>query len=424
MRSKSRLWLIALALLPAISAPVWGAARPVGAEFRVNGNTESKQRNPAAAYNAAGTALVVWENDKLGLRGRFYGADGSALGTELALVANQVLPGVPAVGEVKTRKDPAVAFLPSGEFLVAWTEEKAHVRVDIFIETRDILDRDVFVQKFSAAGAPVGTPVRLNATTNGFQAVPRILVRNGADAIVVWQSDDRRPGGAGDGIYGRPVSRTTSRPAGSEFKASPNGTAAAAAIAGDAAGNFLVAWEAADSNTLGVFARLYDRSADPKGGEFRINSSTAGLQRRPAIATDRTGGYLVTWQGQYGGSQKKAHIYGQFLGGAGSFVGPQFQVSEGVGPTQISPSVAQLKGGNFLVIWSDWNDISPLGIYGVEVDKLGHATGSEVRLNDAQVNAWFRTSLAVGAANGQVMVPWEGFTTRRLGISARRLVEE
>src|SRR3954452_7614505 len=118
MKMKPMLWLTALALLPAASAPVLAQPQLLGAEFRVNANAESKHHNPVAAFNAAGSALVVWENDKNGLRGRFYRRDGSALTDELGLVANQKLPGVPATGPEVIRKDPAVAFLASGEFLL------------------------------------------------------------------------------------------------------------------------------------------------------------------------------------------------------------------------------------------------------------------------------------------------------------------
>src|SRR5690348_9688562 len=141
MRSKPSLWLT-LALLPAIAAPVLGQPRPVGDEFRVNANTPYKQRNPVAAYNASGSVLVVWENDRAGLRGRLYGHDGSPLSGELSLVANQILPRIPAQGLEVIRKEPAVAALPSGEFLLAWTQERDDVSIDLFLETRTPLDRD------------------------------------------------------------------------------------------------------------------------------------------------------------------------------------------------------------------------------------------------------------------------------------------
>src|SRR5437764_10941563 len=44
------------------------------------------------------------------------------------------------------------------------------------------------------------------------------------------------------------------------------------AVAADAAGNFLVAWEAADGSSQGVYARLFDRTATPQGSELLVNS--------------------------------------------------------------------------------------------------------------------------------------------------------
>src|SRR5882672_6279598 len=141
---KPSLWLIALSLLPTMAAPVLGQPRPVGNEFRVNGTTEFKQRNPVASFNAGGSSLVVWENDRKGLLGRIYGRDGSPQTDELSLVANQTLARVPSHGLEVLRKEPSVAFLASGEFLLAWTEERDEVSADLFLETRNVLDRDVY----------------------------------------------------------------------------------------------------------------------------------------------------------------------------------------------------------------------------------------------------------------------------------------
>jgi hypothetical protein len=421
MRSKPSLWLT-LALLPALAAPVMGQPRPVGDEFLVNANTELKMHNPVAAFNAAGSSLVVWENERTGLRGRLYGRDGSPTTGELGLVADQILPRIPAQGPEVIRKEPAVAFLPSGEFLLAWTEERDNVSIDLFLETRTVLDRDVYVQKFSAAGAPLGTPVRVNATTNGFQSNPRLLVRNGADVLVAWQSDDRTASKLGDGIFARLVRSSPLQASGGELKlSSVPGFAGNAALAASANGSFAVAWEAADASSQGVFVRLFDRSASPRGAEFRVNSTVSGLQRRPAIAADpNTGGYVVVWQGQ-AGTIKDSHIYGQFLGSGGNFIGPEIRVSQGVAQGQISPSVAGV-GDHFLVAWVDYADIFPVGVFSVEIDKLGNAIGAEVEINSAPINAISRTAIALSPLGG-VLIPWEGFTSNpdSPGISARRV---
>jgi hypothetical protein len=411
MRMKPRLSLIALALLVAV--PVLGQPRPVGTEFRVNGDTQWKLHNPVAAFNVSGAALVVWENEAGGLLGRYYGPSGALTG-EFVLVANQRLATIPGHGAEVVRKDPAVAFLPTGDFLLAWTEERSNVSVDIFYEQRSVTSRDVFLQKFSAAGAPLGGPVRVNSATSGYHTLPKILVRNGGDAVVVWQTLKTSAIGCVNGRFVRSTGAL-----GAEFKIA-GGNAANPAIAGKPNGNFLVTWEADDGSSLGVFGRIFDGANG--GTAFRINSDVAGLQRRAAVVADRTtGGWLVVWQAQ-GDTYKQAHISGQFVGALGNLVGPQFRISQGVGPAQISPSVAASKGGNFLVTWLDYNDYFPIGLFGVEIDKLGNGVGDEVEISSRQVNAHVRTSLAVSPA-GDVLAPWEGFTSNdeRPDIAARRV---
>jgi large repetitive protein len=411
MRSKPCWWLMALVLLTATAAPMLGQPQFAGAEFRVNGDTNAILHNPAVAFSGNGNAMVVWEDAQAGLRGRLYDSNGNALSAELSLVANQILQGLPAHGTETIRKDAAVAFLPGGDFIVAWTEERDKVSVDILFESRQVIDRNVIAQKFSAAGAPQGTPARLNASAAGYQSLPKILVRSGQDPFVVWQT--------GDGIFGRAFRPEKSKAVGSEVKIS-SGAGGNAAIAGDAAGNFLVSWEAADRSSQGVYARLFDKSASARGGEFLVNSTVEGLQRRPAVTAVKAGGWFVVWQGQ-GATAKDAHVYGQFLGGGGSFIGPEFRISQGVGPTQVSPAVAQVANGNFVVAWTDWKEPFPIGVFSVELDQLGNARGAEAEVNTRPIGSQVRTALA--AFGSTVLIPWEGFTDSNThpGISARRL---
>ncbi len=139
------------------------------------------------------------------------------------------------------------------------------------------------------------------------------------------------------------------------------------------------------------------------------------------MTADRnTGGWLVVWQGQAGGI-KDSHIYGQFLGAGGSFIGPEVRISQGVAQGQVAPSIAPV-AGNFLVTWLDYSDIFPVGLFAVEVDKLGHEVGAEVKINSQAINFQTRTSVAVSPL-GDVLVPWEGFTSSPNApvISARRV---
>jgi flagellin len=64
-------------------------------------------------------------------------------------------------------------------------------------------------------------------------------------------------------------------------------------------GGYLVVWEdlgGVDGDSAGVLAQRYDSSGVAVGVETQINTTTAGLQGHPTIATLSDGSYVVTWQ--------------------------------------------------------------------------------------------------------------------------------
>ncbi|HVT57020.1 MAG TPA: hypothetical protein VHR45_01355 [Thermoanaerobaculia bacterium] len=413
--------LLSLSALPSSAGQ---GPQLVGSEFRVNLNTESQQRNPVAAWNPAGGALVVWENDHNGLRGRLFGADGTSQSDELELVANQVLPSIPGDGPVTTRRDPAVAFLPSGDFLLVWAEEVGHLESTIFFESLAIGTRDIFIARFNGAGQPASKRFRVSLNNAGLKSRPQIAVRPGGDALVVWMNQTRRGGPtADDGIFGRVVT-ATSRPTGPEFKVStsPGTFAETPVLAVDPSGSFLVAWESRPAGTAygtAIFARQFDATGAALASDFRVDSGVTGPQRRAAAASDGKGAFLVVWQGFFE-NVSQARIFGQRINGSGHLIGSQAQISKGYGTAQISPSVAAAPHQTFIVTWMDYEKWFPLGMAGVQVDGRGTALSNELWINDHQIGAKLRTSLASDGA-GKYLAPYESFfDASNLGISARR----
>jgi hypothetical protein len=421
MKSKHSIWLAAIAVAPFLASGLWAETRSAGSELRVSSPGQERLRAPAAAWTGADRALVVWDNEISGLRGRYLGADGAAKSAELGLVANQNLPGIPGSGTVVSRKDAALVPLTGGDFFLFWTEEKAELRVDYFYEDRQVTDRDVVGQRFNAAGAPVGARFRINSETSGFQSRPKAITLSTGEILVVFESDDQQGSvGPKDGIFGRVMS-AAGRALTDVFKINAEGKLPAAnpALAADARGNFLVSWESGRGRELDVFARLFDHTGAGKGQAVRVNADVPGLQRRPAVAADPAGGFLVAWQGQVGNDWRKARIFGQALNGAGALQGQPFEVSSGYGLAQISPAIAATPGHTFLVSWIDYDGTFPLGLAGVQIDAHG-PRGSELWINDATLGAQYQNSLA-SAGGGRLLVPYEGFLGDDAGINARLL---
>jgi hypothetical protein len=419
---------IALSLgLAALSlgAPLAAAPKVVGPEFRVSSastNAPSIQRHPIAAYDKTGGSLVVWEDDKAGLVGRFFAADGTARGAALTLVGNQRPATLPYAANVSIEKEPAIAFLPSGQFLLFWTEESAFEQADLFFIQDTLTDHDVFGQLFSASGQAVGSRFQVHGSSAGFQSGARALVRN-QDVVVAWTSS-RNPvfptNGATDGVFARAFA-FSGAPKGGEFRVSPAGTRSnAPALASGSNGKFLIAFESGDGSGRGIFAQPYTAALAPIGSLVAVNTGTTLDQRRPAVAADSAGNYLVVWQSQFL-DIKHTRIYAQQLGAAGNLIGAQIAVTHGSDKYEIAPSVAAGKS-SFLVVWLGYGDTFPTGIQASSVNRATGAVGAAVQINQRPLGANTQSWVA-GTGAGSFLTPWEGFVGDNLGISAQRLTE-
>jgi hypothetical protein len=86
-------------------------------------------------------------------------------------------------------------------------------------------------------------------------------------------------------------------------------------IAADPAGGFVVTWTTADQDgsMFGVYARAYAAAGAARGGEFRVNSTTAGNQAFSSVAADPLGGFVVAWESD-GQDGSFFGIFGQRFG--------------------------------------------------------------------------------------------------------------
>lgn len=414
MRAQTFRSVVALSLMTAVALPAMAEVRPASEPFRVNRTDDFKQMNPVAAFSGTGSALVVWENDQRGIRGVFQRLDGAAVSAQLNLVTNETL-GTRGEGLVRSRRDPSVAFLSNGQFLLGWTEERAYVRASPFFEDRQIQDQDVFLQRFSASGSPIGTPVRVNSTAAGFQSAPKVVVLSNGSAFVLWRNAITAPGIPWRGGIGGRMVNSAGQPVGSDLSITNEASADHADVAVGRNG-FLILWDATVDGQVDVFARLYESSGRARGDAFLVNTGTAGNQRWPAAAVGADGNFLVAWQG-YVSDRSDVHIHGQFISPAGGFLGTEFLISSNTG-TQLAPSVAATKGG-FITTWLDGDSLG-YGIEAVEISNLGARMSEEIRVADSRVRANYRQSIAADG-NGGFLIPWETTSGRAQVILARGL---
>ena len=126
-------------------------------------------------------------------------------------------------------------------------------------------------------------------------------------------------------------------------------------------GRFLVVWQSDSSagddvSNTSIQGRFFGLDGNPAGGDFQVNTYTSGAQRKPAVAADPAGGFVVVWE-QSGAYPK---IMGQRISADGLALGGEFQVDSVDDYTYISrladPDVAYSGPGDFMVVWSYFED--------------------------------------------------------------------
>ena len=187
-------------------------------------------------------------------------------------------------------------------------------------------------------------------------------------------------------------------------------------------GDFVITWEdegATGGDTSGdaIRGQMYHRDGSKVGGEFIVNTTTAGDQENGSITALPNGGFVVTWQdgsGQ-GGDTSGSSIKAQLFDAGGHKVGGEFLVNTITKNDQGLSSVTALQGANsggFLAVWEDHsflnNDATRDGsIKAQRFDADGHKVGGEF-LIDTKGIAYVNTAPSVTAlSNGGFAVTWQ-----------------
>jgi len=87
------------------------------------------------------------------------------------------------------------------------------------------------------------------------------------------------------------------------------------------------------------------------GGEFQVNTITAGEQRDPKIAP-LGAGFVVVWT-DYSGDGSGVRVAGQVFDAQGEKSGSEFTANTYTTGGQRDPAVASEGKGNFVVVWED-----------------------------------------------------------------------
>jgi hypothetical protein len=332
---------------------------PAGAEFQVNVPTPYSEYLPVAGVNGNGEFVVVWTSTEgdgsySAILGRRFSAAGTPLATEFVV-------------NTYTTDDqfaPSLSMNQDGSFVVAWLDYQYYS-----------YSYNVRARRFDASGNAVGSDFLVNNAATVLFPFPQVRPAAAGEFVVVWVGSTdgisysvlgRRFSAGGSPLSGEFVINTVALDSPGTFPA----------LASDASGNFVVAWNAYNPSTLtsDIKAQRFN-ALGFQGSEFTVNSYTAGQQFVPWVAMERGGNFVVTWD-SVGADGSGSSVRARAFDAAGNPVGGDFPVNTFTAGDQSIPSVAIRRPGEFVVVWQSFaQDGSDYGVFGQRDGDLIHADG-------------------------------------------------
>ena len=294
------------------------------------------------------------------------------------------------------------------------------------MRARILLSTALLMSVASAARAqtpPMGSEIPVNNYTTNVQDIRAgaVAVDQGSNFGIVWESFGQD--GDGNGVYGGVFGADGSAGSQGRVNTFTSGNQSRPVVGADKKGDFVVAWqsEGEDGSGYGIYAQRYANTGFPIGGEFRVNTTTAGSQTLAAVAMNRAGRFVIVWSssGQDGDGEG---VFGQIYDDNGAAVGGEFQVNTYTTADQTRPAVAMSPSGDFVVVWeSAGQDGDGFGVIARRFDPAGNPTTAEIPVNTFTTGDQRLATVGMDRLNNFV-VAWEsaGSDGSATGVSARR----
>jgi len=168
---------------------------------------------------------------------------------------------------------------------------------------------------------------------------------------------------------------------------------------------------------LMLSASVSHAGLEPLGGEFQINTTTAGDQGSFSVGTDDNGNFVSAWTSPVSESCDTQDIFFQLFDSSGNKVGGEISGPEYVNEAQRSPNVAMDADGDFIIVWAEGTDTSvgpcpptnpdgdAQGIYAQRYFSDGTPNGSVFQVNTTWQNSQ-QTPIVAMNGTGDFAVAW------------------
>jgi VCBS repeat-containing protein len=383
-----------------------------GEDVLANTTIVSNQQQSTITALSDGKFVLVWSDgssvgtdaSSYGIKGQIVSADGVRIGSEF-LINTQTL---------NNQDNPTVSALPSGDFVVSW--------VDNSLLGGDASASSIKAQIYDANGIASGGEFLVNSSTANAQRTPAVASLSSGGFVITWTDSSLQGGDASStGIKGQ-LFDTNGNRVGNEFlvntiTANAQDTPVVASLT---SGGFVISWhdtslQGGDSSKDSVKAQLFDASGAKLGGEFLVNTQTAGNQQQQTIIGLASGGFVISWADASlrGGDTDYYGIKLQVYDNSGNRVGGEVLANTTTTAGQLAPTVAALSGGGFMVSWTDYSGAGPeTGTSGIKAQIFaddGSRVGAEFIVETQSQGAQVDPAVA-GSSDGGFAVLWTDFS--------------
>jgi len=313
------------------------------------------QLRTTIAGDGSGGAIVTWQYGSYPSYSHIY-----AQRIDSAGVRKWPAAGVPVCTATGDQFNPTIASDNAGGAIIAWRDQ------------RNGPADDVYAQRIDSSGSALWTVdgVAISATT-GYQSNPAIVSDDAGGAIITW-TDSRN--GSNTDIYAQRISALgaalwTSNgveiSVGAEEQSSPM-------IVGDGIGGAIIAWQ--DSRNTANYDIYAQRVSASGVVQWAANgtaiSTAAGFQYAPAIASDDSGGAIMTWWSYLSGEYD---VYARRIDAAGvaQWTPDGVPICTLAASRQDGPTITKDGFGGAYIAWMDYRSGGNPDIYAQRIDASG-----------------------------------------------------
>jgi hypothetical protein len=357
----------------------------LGSNFKVNNdNGTATQVLPDVSVDNNDNFVITWtdnRNNNFDIFVQLYNSNGTPIGQNFK--ANDDL-------STQDQSEPSIAMYPLGNFWIVWKDHRN-------------VNSDIFSQRYSSSGIPIGNNVRINDDYASSHQRCSWITQDGLGNYRVTWEDERNNN---CDIYGVCMD-SLGNIIGSDFRVNDDITTADQYYASDASsftGNFIITWTDGRNNNFDIYAQRYSNTGIPIGNNFLVNSDTAqAVQWYPVASCDSIGNTVIVWMDYRNDGND---IYGQLYHYQGNPISTNFMVNQLITGSQLYPYVARNRNGNFVVVWMDDRN-GNYDIFAQQYDNIGNPISSNFIVND-NIGTSFQGYPAVAIDNfSNYYIVWE-----------------